>query len=278
MGSKILTMLLATIIVRQLTKPEEFMQGLRQFGLSENYALILDNILSSVEKAPNKGHGHGRGKRKGKGSGGGNGTGNGKGKNKEEKTISIKSVVKGDFTPVLNLVTNRIDEAKEKFANNDLAIIAAFSMIVTFIRFMKIAPGFPIAPGHKNVLIIPFFILAARLTNKKFAGTSIGFISGIVHFISGFGKFGPLGIIQFALLGLVIDILMIFFRRNQSFFIFALIGIVAGLTRVSVEIGLAWVLGMPVEYYLFYSPYIISQCAFGALSAIVTKYLINKID
>ena len=150
-------------------------------------------------------------------------------------------------------------------------------MIVTFIRFMKIAPGFPIAPGHKNVLIIPFFILATRLTQQKFAATSIGFLSGIIHFISGFGKFGPLGIIQFALLGFIIDILMLLFRQNKSILIFALVGAIAGLTRVSIEIGLAWILGMPVEYYLFYSPYIISQCTFGALSAIVTKYLIHKI-
>jgi len=270
MGSKLLTMLMATIIVRSLTSPQEFMNGLRRLGLSENYSIILDNILASIEKSPSSSHGSGKGK----------GKGNRKGKSEESngKSLSIKAVLKGDFTPILNLVTDRINDAKKLFANHDLAIISAFTMIITFIRFMKIAPGFPIAPGHKNVLMIPFFILACRLTKKRYAATSIGFLSGIIHFISGFGKFGPLGILQFALLGLVIDLLMLLFRNNKSIFIFAFIGVIAGVTRVSTEIGLAWALGMPVEYYLFYSPYIISQCTFGALSAIVTKYLIKKIN
>ena len=256
MASKLLTMLLATFVVRFTTSSQEFMTGLKSLGLSNDFSLIIDGILKTIETQP---------KKKNKDS------------NKKGKGISIKSVLKGNFSEIVDLINSKLDEARANFANNDIAIISAFSLIVTLIRFMKITPGFPIAPGHKNVLIIPFFILASKLTNKKFAGTSIGFLSGIIHFMSGFGKYGPLGILQFALLGLVVDLFMLLFKKSNSIVIYSIIGLVAGFTRVSSEIGLAWLLRMPVEYYLFYLPYVTSQCLFGMASGAVTKYLVGKI-
>lgn len=256
MASKLLTMLLATFIIRFTTSSQQFMLGLKSLGMPSDFTLIIDGILVTIESQPKKKH---------------------KKDKSDEKGISIKSVLKGNFSPITDLINSKLNEARSKFANNDVAIIAAFSLIVTLIRFIKITPGFPIAPGHKNVLIIPFFILASRLTNKKFAGTSIGFLSGIIHFMSGFGKYGPLGIIQFALLGLVVDLFILLFKKSDSIVIFGLIGLIAGFTRVSAEIGLAWLLRMPVEYYLFYLPYLTSQCLFGLASGIVTKYLIKKI-
>ncbi len=256
MASKLLTMLLATFIVRFTTSSQQFMLGLKSLGMPNDFTLIIDGILATIESQPKK-------------------------KNKSEKNkgngISIKSVLKGNFSEITDLINTKLTEARSNFANNDVAIISAFSLIVTLIRFMKITPGFPIAPGHKNALIIPFFILASRLTDKKFAGTSIGFLSGVIHFMSGFGKYGPLGIVQFALLGLVVDLFMLLFKKSNSIFVFCLIGLVAGFTRVSAEIGLAWLLRMPVEYYLFYIPYVTSQCLFGVASGIVTQYLIKKI-
>jgi energy-coupling factor transporter transmembrane protein EcfT len=256
MSSKLLTMLLATFIVRFTTSSKEFMVGLRNLGMPHDFSLIIDGILATIESQPKK-------------------------KNKSNKNkgegISIKSVLKGNFSEITDLINSKLEDARATFANNDVAIISAFSLIVTLIRFMKITPGFPIAPGHKNVLIIPFFILASRLTNKRFAGTSIGFLSGIIHFMSGFGKYGPLGILQFALLGLVVDLFMLLFKKSNSLIVFCIIGLFAGFTRVTAEIGLAWLLRMPVEYYLFYLPYVTSQCLFGIASGVVTKYLIKKI-
>ncbi|MDG1477500.1 MAG: energy-coupling factor transporter transmembrane component T, partial [Vicingaceae bacterium] len=256
MASKLLTMLLATFVVRFTTSSQEFMTGLKSLGLSNDFSLIIDGILKTVESQPKKKN---------------------KSDNKKGGSISVKSVLKGNFSEITDLINSKLEEARANFANNDIAIISAFSLIVTLIRFMKITPGFPIAPGHKNALIIPFFILASRLTNKKFAGTSIGFLSGVIHFMSGFGKYGPLGILQFALLGFVVDLFMLLFKKSNSIVLFCIIGLVGGFTRVSAEIGLAWLLRMPVEYYLFYLPYVTSQCLFGAASGIVTKYLIKKI-
>jgi hypothetical protein len=143
---------------------------------------------------------------------------------------------------------------------------------------MKITPGLPLAPGHKNVLIVPFFILSSIKTKKSYAATSIGFISGTANFMAGFGKFGPFGILQFMVPGLVVDLLMIPFRNSRSIFVFGLIGLLAGASRIAAEITIAVILGAPLEFYIVYLPFILSQCAFGMLSAPVTKYLAEKIN
>jgi len=142
---------------------------------------------------------------------------------------------------------------------------------------MKIAPGLPIAPGHKNVLIIPFFIMAGKMSAKKFPATSIGFISGLVHMMAGFGKYGPLGPLQFMVPGFLIDILNIPFKNMHSLLVFGLMGLIAGAGRVAAELSLAALVGMPLEFYLVYSPFIFMQCLFGLLSAPVTKYLYNNL-
>lgn len=304
MVGKLLTMLMATFVVRLTTTPQQFVTGLTALKMPKDFARILDAILTYVEAddTPDQGKmqtggggqgmggggGKGRGMGGGRGGqGGGQGRRNGGGKNraqsggkkhKKQADFTVRQIVKGDFSIIAKMINKYLAEARQKFADNDIAVIAGVSLMITIIRFMKIAPGFPIAPGHKNVLIIPLFILATRLVHKHgFTATSIGFLSGIIHFVSGFGKYGPLGILQFVVLGFVIDVLVHLTRRSNALFVLGFIGMMAGLTRVFSEILLAYLLGMPVEYYLFYMPYILAQSLFGIASAPISKYLLNHI-
>lgn len=258
MAGNVLTMLTATLLVRLTSKQGDFIRGFQGLGLKKDHAIILDSVMSFTES-----------ERKLKKRG--------KGEVKSESDLSVKGLIKGKGGKIVRMINERLEEARSKYQNNDLVVISTFTMIVTTIRFMKIAPGLPIAPGHKNILIIPFFILAGRMSNKRFPATNIGFISGIVHFLSGFGKYGPFGPLQFMVPGLVVDLLNPLFKKSNSVFVFGLIGLLAGASRVAAEISLALLVGMPLEYYLVYLPYIFSQCLFGMLSAPVTKYLHNKL-
>jgi len=127
------------------------------------------------------------------------------------------------------------------------------------------------------VLIIPIFILGAYLTKGGFTATSIGFISGVFHFIMGFGKFGPFGLLEFVALGFVVDVLMKATKHSKSLVLFGFIGIIGGITRVIASITIALLLRMPKEFYMVYAPYILSQSLFGLLSAPISIYLINNI-
>ena len=141
---------------------------------------------------------------------------------------------------------------------------------------VKIAPGLPLAPGHKNILVIPVFIHGISKSRKKLAGLQIGSISGILHFSMGFGKYGPLGILQFSVLGLVIDLLLKLPIKKTNLIFLMLIGGIGGAVRVGSEILLSLLFGMPGAFYLLYLPYIISQVSFGIASGIISRALLKQ--
>ena len=66
-------------------------------------------------------------------------------------------------------------------------------------------------------------------------------------------------------------------NKNKLWF-FMLLGGVGGLVRISTEMLLALVLGMPDAFFLIYLPYIISQILFGIASGFITKSIINTTE
>ncbi len=263
MGSNVLVMLLFTALVRKTSRPEDLLSGLQSLGMSMDQATVLEATMELVEMKQSQ--------KKEKGQ-----QGLKKGEGKEKR--KLWSIIKGKVDFLVDMVNTQMDESKAKFKSSHLAIMATFTGIISVIRFVKVAPGLPVAPGHKNVLILPLFINAAKLSGKRFTATNMGFLSGLINFLAGFGKYGPLGPLQFMVPGLVIDLLRPLFKKSNSIIVFGLVGLVAGASRVAAEIALAYLVGMPQEFYLVYLPFIISQCSFGLLSAPVTKLLSNNLN
>ena len=261
MGSNVVVMIALTTLVRKTSKPAEIVRGLQKLGLSIDQATVLDATLELVDGKRRKKKDEQKKQEK-----------TGKGKRK------LSDIIRGKIDFLVDMVNNRMREAKDKFKNSHLAIIVTFTGIISAIRFIKVAPGLPVAPGHKNVLIMPLFINAVQLSEKRFTATNMGFLSGLINFLAGFGKYGPLGPLQFMVPGLVIDLLSPIFKNSKSIIVFGFVGLVAGASRVAAEISLAYLVGMPQEFYLVYLPFIISQCSFGMLSAPVTKFLNSNID
>jgi hypothetical protein len=280
MTCKLISMLLITQVVRLSLKGNEFILGLKKLGLSQSSSEIIDQILAITAEEKTQGS-----TKKGKpGSGGGNGKGGGNRNqqntqsNEPNSVRSIDVLLKGKIGNIPKKLLDRINFAKDKFADNPNAVIASSSLAITLIRMVKIAPGLPLAPGHKNILFFPVFIQGILKSEKRFAGTQVGFISGILHFTMGFGKYGPLGILEFAVVGWVFDLfLRIPINKNKLWF-FMLLGGVGGLVRISTEMLLALVLGMPDAFFLIYLPYIISQILFGIASGFITKSIINTTE
>lgn len=263
MGSNVLVMLLFTNWVRKTSKPEAVIKGLQSLGMSIDQATVLDATMEMVEMEQDiKKEKTTQGQKKGKG----------KGKRK------LLDLVKGKVDFLVNSVNEKLAETKTKFKSSQLAIMVTFTGIISAIRFIKIAPGLPVAPGHKNVLIMPLFINAVKLSNAPFTATNLGFLSGLINFLAGFGKYGPFGVLQFMLPGLVIDLMGPIIKKSNSILVFGLVGLLGGASRVAAEITLAYLVGLPQEFYIVYLPLIISQCSFGLLSAPVTKILSNNLN
>lgn len=262
MACKLISMLFITQVVRLSMKKGEFVNGMTKLGLSASNSDIIDQIMTIVTEE--------KGVKKGNGSGGG------KGKKVNASEVQSKDVLfKGKIGNIPKRIMDKITFAKGKFADNPNAIVASSSLSVTLIRLVKIAPGLPLAPGHKNILLMPVMIHGIVKSKSRFAGTQIGFISGIMHFSMGFGKYGPLGIAQFALLGFMLDLLFKLPINKSRLWFLILAGGLGGLVRISSEVLLALILGMPNTFFLIYLPYVISQVAFGAASGLITKPLIK---
>lgn len=287
MSCKLISMLLITQVIRLTMSGKEFVSGMTTLGLGRSSAEIIDEILIilSNEKISNSGS---KGERI-PGNGGGNGSGGGRNKSNENAETRIESeasegenvaakdvLFRGRVGNIPKKLLNRIHFAKDQFTDNPNAVIASSSLAVTLIRMVKIAPGLPLAPGHKNILFFPVFIHGILKSKRKFAGAQIGIISGILHFTMGFGKYGPLGIIEFAILGWVFDVLLkLPVNKNKLWFLMVLGGI-GGLIRISTEMLILLVLGMPEAFYIIYFPYVIAQVAFGIASGFITKSILTE--
>jgi hypothetical protein len=265
MAGKLVSMLLITQLVRLSLSKSNFVDGMRRLGLNSDYAEIIDQTFEVIATS-----GKGKGKKRNKD--GGKSTDQGK----EPINTTIRQAMIGKIGNIPTRLMERLEKANGHFKNSPNAIIGAASLSITLIRMVKIAPGFPLAPGHKNVLLVPVFIKAIHGSDQRFTGAKIGFISGILHFASGYGKYGPLGILQFLLLGSVIDGMMKLMGKKLSVLKLSAVGGMAGLTRISSEVILSLVLGMPKAFYLLYLPYFISQILFGAGSCFISKKLISQ--
>lgn len=276
MTMKLFSMLTITQLVRKSMSEKEFVKGMTGLGMSADTAQIIDQIMIIVAEED-------KAKGMGKGSGGGKGTGQGKGEgNKDPQDgdeVKAKDVLfRGKVGNIPKKLAQRISYARERFAGNPDAALASAALSVTLIRMVKIAPGIPWASGHKNIVLMPVFVFGITRSGKKFAGTTIGLISGILNFGMGFGKYGPIAILQFAILGFVMDLLLMLPVRKTNLIFLALVGIIGGFVRASTDILLALMLDASELIYLVYLPTIISQVAFGAASAFISRAILKQIE
>jgi len=280
---RLLSMILITQVVRFSMTKKEFIAGLSGVGLSVSSAEIIDTILDivSLEKTEKKQGGNGGGKGRGQGGGQGNPAGDKASTDvKEDKAILV--VLKGKVGNIPRKLVERLEYSSGKFANNPNAALAGGTLAITLIRMVKIAPGLPIAPGHKNILAIPVFIYSIQKTKKAFAGLQMGFISGILHFSMGFGKYGALSIFEFALVGGIIDLLLKLPIKRTNLVFLMFIGAIAALVKVSFEILMVLVFlpkgsNLTYAFFIVYLvPLIISQLSFGIGSGFISRAILKN--
>lgn len=158
--------------------------------------------------------------------------------------------------------------------DHDIKVIGTCALAIMATKAMMILPGLPISPGHKNVFIIPIFIFAAVATHHRFGATKVGLVVGILNFMLGYGKLGPLEILQFVLPGMVIDVclpLMSFVKRGGlvTLLVLCLVGALAGVARFSGNAAAILLTGAPWLLVVSMIPSLLSQVAFSVLGVVV---------
>jgi hypothetical protein len=302
---QIVTVVLASAVVRLTGSGNDLVEGLRAFRLPPLFVHSLNQtleLLGGVRRSGGGGGGgSGRGGGKGRGGGGGRGgrgglesgcTGEPKGHDQTHHVhlgffAVLKRLVRGDVGALVQAVQANIRIATEHTGPegshhlsarmaHDVAIVTGIALCMTSLKMLKVLPGIPFAPGHKGFLLIPLYILASRLTYSRWGGTTAGTIMGVIDFLQGGGRFGVLKILKHMAPGIIIDLADPIMRRlPQSALAYCFLGVLAAAASTIQEFILVLLLGARAEIYIFPAARLLPNLLAGFLSGFVTIFLLR---
>ena len=276
---RVFVLVLASRWVQESSEPGDIVRALQDFRVPRFLGASIDGTIRLAA---------GGGQRRGSGDGSGGG-GRRQLKEEEAMSFSFQQIRQGRMTYIKDMVERALNRA-ETLVNNenpgmdrvqarDIAIMIGIAVAIMGTKVIQVLPGIPVAPGHKNVLIVPLLLLAAGLTQMRFGGLWTGLTVGIVSVLSGYGQYGVLEIAHFAVPGLMADLLLPLVRsRSQKWWHltqFALIGAAMGAGRFAANFLMILLAGAPEMAFVLYLPMFVSQVSFGAISAFVTLGLLD---
>jgi hypothetical protein len=266
---QILTLLLASTVVRVTGSGSDLVDGLRALRLPDLFVYSLDHTLELLGGAKKSG----RGRAKGAGQGG---------------TLStVRQLLRGDIGGFVQTIRTSIERAGERPGHesdrclgpqlvHDIGIVTGIALCMASIKVVRLLPGLPFAPGHKALLLFPLYVLASRLTHSRWGGTAAGSIMGVIGFLQGDGRFGVLEILKHVTPGLVIDLAEPLARRLPAWaFGYCFLGLAAAAGRINTELVLVLLLGARTEVYLFPAAVLVPNLLAGFLSGFVTIFVLR---
>ena len=276
---RVFVLVLASRWVQESSKPGDVVRALQDFRVPRFLGASIDGTIRLAA---------GGGQRRGSGDGSGGG-GRRRLKSEEAMSFSFQQIRHGRMTYIKDMVERALKRAEglvnsenpglERVQARDIAIMIGIAVAIMGTKVIQVLPGIPVAPGHKNVLIVPLLLLAAGLTQMRFGGLWTGLTVGIVSVLSGYGQYGVLEIAHFAVPGLMADVLLPIVRSHSPRWWhltqFALIGAAMGAGRFAANFLMILLAGAPGMAFVLYLPMFVSQVSFGAISAFVTLGLLD---
>lgn len=283
LSSRVVTVVYASQILQRAGDRGTIVRGLRGWFVPASIAFSLDLVLTLL------------GTEEPRGAGGGGGRGRRRREEPEapparERTLDVlRRVLRGDVGFLVDLMQRNIARAREQAtayglkpeALSDLAVITGLAVLSMTLRFLKVLPGLPVAPGHKGIVLLPLYIVAYELTASRWGATQLGVVIGVTSFLTGEGKFGVFEVLRHVAPGLFVDLVMPVvraFRREPGAFLYALVGTGAAVTRLSTLLLVASFVEAPSVFYAFLIPMLISNTVFGFLSGFVTFHLMKSLQ
>lgn len=270
---RIYTVILTSMLVRRNVDSERFVEGLQGIFLPRTLALSLDATLHLLEPE----------QQKKLGGGGGMGGGKGKGRNKKF-TVVLRDVLRGDVSFFTDGIAGSLSRARayalekhrdlDEHRATDLAVISGITLTMLTLKWLKVLPGLPFAPGHKTVLLLPLYILASELTYTRWGGTLVGSCMGIMGFLMGDGRYGIFEVFKHIAPGLIIDLLLPVFRAREEKIpgpvAYGLLGLLAAFGRFATIVLIIEIVGAPPAFYAIAAPLALVHLGFGAASGVVS--------
>lgn len=285
--------ILASQIVRA-GAPHAMTAGLRRLGLPQSAAVGLDAVLALLGEEDAGGGGRGGGTGGGGGRGGGRGRGDG-GEHGERATGSTvgdsrggwraaagwaKHLRRGDLRPLLRRLDDSVQRARRHVgdhagAGSDLPVIVGVAVTMLGFKAVKTLPGVPFAPGHKLLILLPLYVVAAVRTNGRWGASAVGLAMGFASFLMGDGKYGIFEVLKHLAPGIVCDLALPLFRGARRGVVFwTIFGAIAGAARFAAEFVVIALAQPPAVAYALLAPGLSSNLFFGFLSGYVTRHVL----
>lgn len=294
MSLRILAIVLGSLVVRETGRPGELLTGLRQLGLPAAIGQTIEGtlVLLGGQHSRRRGERRRSGRRRGSPSSG-NGAEPSDGE-PEGRRSGFRALLAArprliarlgsafassiqESTTALRGLTGAAGQKRQE-VSADAVVITALTVMAMSIKFVKILPGIPILSGHKQLVIIPLYFVAADLAKSRWAATWMGVSLGVVSFLFGEGRFGVLEIAKYLASGLTLDLLWPVLRRRRSVVLFGLAGTLMGVAWIASTLLAALIVGAPPLFYAVILATSISQLAFSLFSGPVSVGLLRAID
>ena len=277
---QIVTLLMTSAVVRLSGDGRDLVAGLESFRLPPVFVHALDRtleLLGGVETRPRR-----QGRNPGQGQGAAPDRAGSRG--------VLRQVLTGDVSFLVSLIEGNIDRAStlgppsaggpnDTHLVRDVAVVTGIALCMASLKFLKILPGIPFAPGYKLVLLFPLYVLATRLTRSRWGATSVGAIMGVIGFLQGDGRFGLLEVLKHITPGIVIDRCDPLIRRLPRWAMgYCLLGLVAAAARTTTEFAVVLLLGARAEIYIFPAVRLVPNLLAGVASGFVTVVVLRAFE
>jgi len=277
---QIITVLLASTVVRMTGTGSDLVVGLQAFRLPTLFVHSLDQTLKLLGGVGQPGG-------RGQGQGHGQGRGQGQGQPQPGFFTVMRGLLRGDIGSFVQTIRGNIGLAGEQAGGkgdrdlgaqlaHDVAVVSGIALCMASFKMLKLLPGLPFASGHKALLLFPLYVLAARLTHSRWGATAAGSIMGVIGFLQGDGRFGVLEILKHLGPGVVIDLADPLVRRLPNWALgYCFLGLLAAVARTATEFALVLMLGARAEVYIFPAARLVPNLLAGFLSGFITIFLLR---
>jgi hypothetical protein len=199
----------------------------------------------------------------------------------------LRRLLRGDLGFFIQIIQGGLDRARAQVTRDaagrldprlahDVAVVSGVALVMVGLKMVKLLPGVPFAPGLKTLLLFPLYTLAAYQTRSRWGATAAGALMGVIGFLQGDGRYGVLEVLKHLAPGLVIDLSLPLVRRlPQTALVFCLLGGVAAIARTSTELAVVLLLGARAEVYLFPAARLVPNLIAGTLSGFVTAFVLR---
>lgn len=277
---QIITVLLASTVVRMTGTGSDLIVGLQAFRLPTLFVHSLDQtlkLLGGVEPTGGRNYDRRRGQ----------GRGQGKGRPHPGFFTVMRGLLRGDIGSFVQTIRGNIGLAGEQVGRkadrdlsaqlaHDVAVVSGLALCMASFKMLKFLPGLPFASGHKAFLLFPLYVLAARLTHSRWGATAAGSIMGVIGFLQGDGRFGALEILKHVAPGVVIDLADPLVRRLPNWALgYCFLGLLAAIGRTATEFALVLMLGARAEVYIFPAARLVPNLLAGFLSGFITIFILR---